>query len=269
MNTSLKNRAYQHIRSKLMNGKLAPGSPLSQRKLADEIGMSFTPVRDAMTQLVNEGLLTQYPRLGTFVMELTREELEEIYDVREAMESHAVLGAAGRLSEEDLAEMEAQCRQMLSIVEQLDAAEGKWSGDLMHQWRVADAAFHITLLRSAGNRRAVKIVNELHVMSSIFAQWAALTPLGDANHICKEHARIVELLGCGDARTASGVMREHIRNGCRIALSAYQRGRANEAARTGPGIMEPGPLYQEIHDMESLGVGEQTEERDDAGRRVS
>ena len=251
MDTSLKNRAYRHIRSQLVSGKLPPGSPLSQRKMAEEIGVSFTPVRDAMTQLVNEGLLTQYPRVGTFVMDLTREELEGIWDVREAQECHAALAAAGRLSEDDLAEMRAQCRRMVSTIEQRDAAGGKWSDDLVHRWRVADVAFHMTLLRAAGNRRAVEIVGKMRVMSSIFTRRAGSPPLGDGPRICEQHERILELLECGDGPGASEAMREHLRFGCQFALSAYQRRQTDEAARSSLDIMEAGPLYRELHEMET------------------
>ena len=84
MATTLKQRAYEYIRRQLLNGELSPGSRLCNRTLAEQIGMSFIPVREAISQLASEGLIEHRPRLGAFVLDPSREQIEELYDFREA-----------------------------------------------------------------------------------------------------------------------------------------------------------------------------------------
>ena len=75
MTATLKQRAYNHIRRQVMTGRLSPGARLCNRGLAKEIGVSLIPVREAISQLVSEGLAEHRPRLGAFVVRVGREEL--------------------------------------------------------------------------------------------------------------------------------------------------------------------------------------------------
>ncbi len=255
MNTTLKQRAYEHIRQKLISGRLPPGSRLCNRELAEEIGISFIPVREAINQLTSAGLAEYKPRLGAFVMEPSREEIEELYDIREALECHAVGKAAGRIRDARLTEMQKYNDQQAAVVRELnDAASLKWDIGQIDRFNLADAGFHITLLRAAGNHRALKIVNDLRVMAHVFGHRNEDRPLDGLGSICEEHGRLVEALRRGDADEAKLVMIEHLRRGLHNALEAYDRHRFGELTGRSTSISYPADLQDRIHQMEQNGT---------------
>ena len=239
-----------------MTRELAPGASISHRALAKEMGVSFTPVREAIGQLTSEGLLECHPNRGTYVSELSRQDLAELYDIREAQESHAVAKVAGRLSELELAEMERQTDEMAAVAEAVrQSGSPVWDVELADRWVVADAAFHLAVLQAAGNRRALKIVSELRVMAQIFGQRKQERPQDDLDVICEQHRAIVAALREGDADVARHSMAEHLQRGCRIALAAYDRNRIEEAAGETPSITYPMELRERIHQIEKKPAG--------------
>ena len=96
-------RAYQYLHARIASGALAGGALVSELSLAREMGLSRTPVREAIRQLIMEGLVEQVPRHGTIVRIPERREVAELYEVREALESYAVAQAARRILPADLA----------------------------------------------------------------------------------------------------------------------------------------------------------------------
>ncbi|MEM7603659.1 MAG: GntR family transcriptional regulator, partial [Verrucomicrobiota bacterium] len=103
---SLSEKAYQHIRSRVFTGELAPGDRLVNRTLADELGTSFIPVREAISRLASEGLVKQVAGAGAFVRSFDRQEVSEIYDVRELIEPFAAAQAARFITDHELAELQ-------------------------------------------------------------------------------------------------------------------------------------------------------------------
>ena len=253
--TSLKQKAYRHIRSKLLTQELKPGTPLSHRELAREIGISFTPVRDAIGQLANEGLLETHATRGTFVAEMSREDIAELYDVREALECHAVVKAAGRLGDTDSAELERYTAEMEAVADEVRQDESRrWSVSQNDRFMVADAAFHVALLRIAGNRRALRTVNELRVMASIFGHRKEERPQDSLESICGQHRRLIEALRRGDAALARDVLAEHLQRGCRRALAAYDRNRLAEADGRDGWMTYPAELQGRIQRMQDATI---------------
>jgi DNA-binding GntR family transcriptional regulator len=252
MKTSLKETAYRHIRSKLLTRELKPGSPLSHRALAKEIGVSFTPVRDAISQLTLEGLLETHPKRGTTVADIGRDDLAELYDVREALECHGVAKPDARFREADFEELERQTAQMEEVAAEVDKTGGQsWTAEQSDRFMVADASFHVTLLRGAGNRKAIRIVNDLRVMTRIFGHRNREDlPAGDLNVVCREHREIIEALRENDGARARDVLGEHLRRGCRRALAAFDRSRMEEAAGHGSWVTYPEELQGRISELE-------------------
>ena len=250
--TNLKTHVYQHIRAKLLSRELMPGASISHRALAKEIGVSFTPVREAIGQLASEGLLVCHPSRGTFVSTLSRQDIAELYEIREAQESYAVAKIANSFVDEgDLQEMERHTDEMVWITEQIhQAGNPVWDIDLADRWVMADAGFHMTVLRAAGNRRALKIVSELRVMAQIFGQRKQERPQDDLDLICQQHRSIIAALREGDSETARKVMIDHIHRGCETAIAAYDRNRIKEASGQGSSVTYPFELQERIHEME-------------------
>ena len=92
--TTLRQQAYLRLRERLVSGELRAGMQLSEPDLAKQLGMSRTPVREALRQMENEGLIDYAPRFGAMVRAADRDELAEMYAVREALESYAAAQAA-------------------------------------------------------------------------------------------------------------------------------------------------------------------------------
>ena len=95
--TTLRQQAYQHLRERILSGELGAGTQLSEPDLAKQLGMSRTPVREALRQMENEGLLDYAPRFGAMVRVPDRDELSDMYAVREALESYAAAEAAAKI----------------------------------------------------------------------------------------------------------------------------------------------------------------------------
>jgi DNA-binding GntR family transcriptional regulator len=251
MSVSLRDRAYNYIRSQLINGQFPPGSRLSHRALAKEIGISFIPVREAVSQLVSEGLVVHEPKLGSFVMQVSRQELAELYDLREALESHAVLKATGSIGQADLDEMQRSNDQMVAIAQEVSRlGPSAWSGEQIDRWMLSDAVFHVVLLRAAGNSRALKTVSDLRLMTHVFGHHNDSRSLGDLERVCQEHEQLLDALRRGKASQAQQVLVRHLRAGCELALAAYDRRRMQEDNRQDAGQTYLDTLREKIHAIE-------------------
>ncbi len=233
LSDNLTQKAYRHIHGKLSGGELVPGSRLSNRGVAKEVGVSFTPVREALNRLVSEGLLEYRQGLGVFVPMLNTQEIREIYELREILESEA----ASRVCENDTsimtAEMTSAYDVMVDIFEKIQS-EGHMTGEHADTWQVADSEFHMSLLRAAGNRRLLDTVEGLRTslkammgglgqMTGIVGHRFDSEPLAQIKRTVDEHRRILEALKKGDGADARTVMIEHIRSGLELALAAHKR----------------------------------------------
>ena len=250
MDVSLKQKAYDFIRDKLMLGELTAGARLSNRALAAEIGISVIPVREAMSQLVSEGLLEHRPKVGVFVVESSREELVELCELREALESYAAAKAASRAAKPELADMRMRCQTMQLLAE--SGPKGDWTDNEMDEWRLADAGFHLALLRAAGNRRAMKTVSDLRVMTIVFGHRDQSLSLRDPHRAVSEHLAILEAIERGDVDEARRVMSEHLYRSQEIILALYDRERMARSAEHTPSAQFSRLLRKKIHSMESL-----------------
>ena len=232
--TTRKERAYEHIRRGILDGSLRPGDRLSNRKLADAIGISLIPVREATAQLASEGLVEHRPGVGSFVASCSREELAELYDLREALECHAAAQAAQRIGTDELAVMSRCNQRLLAIAEELDRTKRtQWPSDRIRRWLQADVELHLTVFRAAGNRRALEVVRGLRIMTRIFAQRWTAPPVGDSFRGCADHVALIEALQTQDRSRAREVTRRHIQRACADSLAAYDQRRLAEVTVPG------------------------------------
>lgn len=226
MISSLKQQAYSLILRKLSNGELPAGARVSNRALAKELDIGFVPVREAIIRLVSEGLVEHRPGQGTFVPEPSNEKIIDLYDLREALECHAVAKLAAQAGRLDLSEAESQNRQLWEIIEELSRqGSDTCDAEQLDRWGHADAAFHGALLRAAGNRLALERVLDLRLLTRIFSQGMQHQPTATLVRTHEEHQRIVAALAQGDADAARREMSAHIRYGCRMILAAHDRRR--------------------------------------------
>lgn len=221
MAANLRELAYTHIRGKLLGGRIPPGTRISSRALAREIGISFIPVREAIAQLAIEGLVDHEAGVGTFATRVQREDLRELYELREALELHAVVLAAAKIDAAGLARMQTCIDEMRDIVRHRKAT-AKPSDDEtdLNAWGQADMDFHMALLTAAGNSRLVRAVGDLRVLTQVFRAQRELRPIEDLERACQQHESILAALARNDGQAARAQLCDHIRFACANALDS-------------------------------------------------
>ena len=217
---NLSHRAYEYLRRKLISGELPAGARLSNRQLAQEIGVSFTPVREAINRLASEGLVEYVRGSGAFVKRPDPADIAQIYDLREALEPFAAAQAALHISPEEVEQLKAVCDDWLAIVRSMRGAEQQGDRDAtlteeqLQRWVDDEERFHGLVIQAAGNRWLAKIAHEMRflLVSFQFRRGAKESiSFADAAHSWREHTVLVRLLAKGDSAAAQAWMAEHIR----------------------------------------------------------
>lgn len=221
---SLSQMAYDHIRQKLLGGDLSTAKRISEAGIAKEMGISRTPVREAIRQLQNQGILYQVPSSGTFVAQPDRLSLIEAYELREALECFAVGKAVRRMSPDERVELARLCDRMRAAVTSMrDSGKQVLDGEDLQEFLEADLSFHLLLLRAAGNRRILQIFRESHIRNRVFGYRSHRRDLHHVAWVWLAHARIALAVRRRDARAAQQGMRRHIRCSLREALIAFDQ----------------------------------------------
>ena len=213
MGIGLAEKSYAFIRGKLLTGKLPPGTRIEEPALALEIGVSRVPVREAIRRLESEGLLGRLPRLGAFVPVATAQDVRDLVETREALECYAVTRAAHRATLDQLHDLKAIVTELVAAGREiLDADLKRLTGPLAERWMLADVAFHMAIMRMAGNRKAAKIVGDLRLMTHLiqYRDTGFTTMRYTLLATIRDHAAIWRSLRRRDGATAAGLMSAHI-----------------------------------------------------------
>ena len=195
----LRELVFEALREAIITGALKPGERLMEVQLADELGVSRTPVREAIRKLEHEGFVVMIPRKGAYVADISLKDVAEIFDVRTALEALAAQLAAERATDEDLERVER------ILVEYGECVE---SGDTARLIEV-DTRFHEAIYQMAGNSRLKQM---LSLLSEQIMRYRTMT-LSHRPRMRKaleEHRRIVEAIASRDAQRAARLAREHI-----------------------------------------------------------
>jgi DNA-binding GntR family transcriptional regulator len=193
-NLTLWQRVYDHLRTEILAGRLAPGAELAEVALAEQLGVSRGPIREAIGRLASEGLVTVRPRRGAVVSLLSKEEFLELYQVREALELMAVKLAVPRLQPTDIAALQALIDAMAAHAEFFEA----------------NAVFHARLVDASGNAKLGELYRQLLDQLGRY-RTRSLRLRGNLQRSVAEHAAILRAAKRGDADRASHLMSEHIR----------------------------------------------------------
>lgn len=215
--------AHQHILSRIASGELPSGTALSELSLAAQLGLSRTPVREAIGQLVAEGILEKTSR-GAVVTQPTRQDIVELYELREALETYAVARLAERgLVARDREAIDAATGEILVIRAQLEKS-GKpvLDGELLQRFVSADIRFHMHLLEAAGNRRFVKVIGHTRLLIRIFTFRRAHHTADLLTQVHAFHRKILHAVVKKNADLAARLMREHIRLSLDERLAEYR-----------------------------------------------
>jgi len=232
--TSHREKAYEFIRAKVLAGEIQAGERLSEVPLAREIGISRTPVREAMHQLASEGLLERGDG-GVTVRIVTLAEMDEIARLRMLLEPHAAARAAKLITPEQLDRLTSLFQQLRNCYRELrDADRSQWRGRLGRQLSLADMLFHTAILEAACSPRLMKTVIDLRLLTTR-PRTADQMTLHDLARFLREHWRIFRAIRDHNSRAARRAMREHQR-AHRRSIRRYmqielQRGESGAMAR--------------------------------------
>ncbi|TYB44234.1 GntR family transcriptional regulator [Actinomadura chibensis] len=196
---SLRGQVGEALRNALVGGKLRPGVVYSAPALADEFGVSATPVREAMIDLVRDGLFEAVRNRGFRVVPLSARDLAELTELREMVEVPAVARLAGAVPDDALPGLRALAAE---------TATEAGTGDLL-RFLDADRRFHAELLALTRNRTLARTVLDLRSRSRMYglAKPAAKDEMETA---AAEHAALVDALAGGDAAKAREIMLQHL-----------------------------------------------------------
>ncbi len=246
---SLTTRAYRHIREAVLTGSLRAGAVISEAKVARTLGVSRTPVGEAIRQLAEEGLLEQLPRVGTIVRGITREDLVHIHEIREALEPYAAAKAATCISSDALVQLERYCRAMSGGCEATeDAGRTVVEGDALRRCLAADLAFHLLIIEAIENTRMIRIFKEIDMPSRLFRVKRS-HGLAAMKQAVEGHRRILDALHDRNETAAHDAMAAHLRQAHAELLETVED---STTSTTGTILRElPADVLKEIHAIDA------------------
>lgn len=196
-------RVFCQLREAIVEGRIAPGSKISEADLAQTHGISRGPLREAISQLAAIGLVERKPNIGARVIQPSSAQLLEIYHVREALEGMAARQAAAHMSTEAVGRLNAMLAQHAKQIQQ-DAEQAYFqkSGDL---------DFHFQIVQGSANQYLIKLLcrDLYHLVRMYRYQLGMRSKRGPAALV--EHQHIVDAIARGDGEMAELLMRAHIR----------------------------------------------------------
>jgi DNA-binding GntR family transcriptional regulator len=232
---ALNDIAYRLITKKLTSSELVAGQKISEQQIATECGISRTPVREAVRRLTEEGVLYQIPSSGTYVARMDRRQLIDSYEVRMAIECFSLDHAIKNLTRETRQELRRLCDEMHAIVVNLRSNKRKMlDGPPLVAFLSADLSFHLLILKAAGNRMAIKIVNNAYQRNQFFGHHSHRRDLLHLSWAWMYHAKIERSIRRGDAEGARRWVRAHITRSMNDALAAFDLAAAAHADTVDP-----------------------------------
>lgn len=195
----LRDTVFNQLRLQILHGELKPGERLMEVALAEKLGVSRTPVREAIRMLEQEGLAVLLPRRGAHVASIDNKQLEDMLEARRTLEAFTVNAACGRVTRVQLEEL----RQY-----NIKFREAVKSGDTVAM-ADADFIFHEGIAKAAGNLRIMEMLQ--HLREQLFRyQFEYLKNSADHRHLVEEHEAICRAFEDGDNNKAVEIIKTHI-----------------------------------------------------------
>jgi DNA-binding GntR family transcriptional regulator len=215
---SLRQQAYDRIRELLRAGQLGPGEKLSTLELSRRLGISRTPIREALSKLASDGVVREVRGFGAYVHQPDEGELIEVYGLREALESHAAREAAQRITDDELDQLERLCTRWLAIARELQASGAPCLDAKAHGLTIRiDEKFHATLIAAARSKLLYKAIDDMRLMSRTLVarrpEGERVITLSMVAKTYRDHATLLRALRRRDADAAEHWMRHQLSMG--------------------------------------------------------
>ncbi|CAH2602982.1 Propionate catabolism operon transcriptional regulator of GntR family (predicted) [Rhodovastum atsumiense] len=200
---TLADHVLRQIQAAIVKGDMAPGSKISEPELARAYGISRGPLREALHRLEGQKLLVRVPHVGARVVSLSRQELGELYQIRELLEGQACRLAAERMLPE-------QVEALRGVLREHERDEAFQAGRGYYQ-QEGDFDFHYRIVQGSGNRMLIRLLcDDLYQLARMYRIQYSATPNRPAQAFA-EHHRILDAIAEGDGELAEMLMRRHIR----------------------------------------------------------
>ena len=195
----LRDAAFRTLRHGILHGDLQPGERLMEIQLANRLGVSRTPVREAIRMLELEGLVINIPHRGAQVARITRQDLLDVLEVRKGLEELAVKLACERMTDAELSDLYTASREFEEKAE---------SGDVLAMAE-ADEAFHAIIYTASGNKRLIQLINNLREQMFRY-RTEYLKDINNRHSLIEEHDELWDSLKHRDYNRTRNFMRRHI-----------------------------------------------------------
>ena len=212
---NLKDKVYTMVKSRILTFELKPGEKILENEVARDLGVSRTPVREALNKLEQEGLIKALSNKGYSVSDVTGKEIEELYEIREALEVLAIRAAAKKSRPEDWADLE-------QVILNQDSGNDRDSEERKDELFKDAHKFHEELVRISGNETLQQMLNTICEKINRL-QWMNVFFVDRARSSHSEHLKIVKLLKRGEIEKALAANQKHIRHSKESILKFFNR----------------------------------------------
>lgn len=240
--TSVRQKAYLCVHRKIASGALKAGSAISELDLAKELGSSRTPIREAISQLIAEGLLEQNQSGGVFVVQFTREDILDLCELREALETYALSKVArlGLMRPSDKERLLPLVDLILVLKDQLEkSGEAALNAEQMARFIGADFSFHALLMGLSQNARIHKVVNETRLLMRIFSMRKQGHSASDLERIYLQHKELMDAIERKDPAAAVQIISRHLQESQRERLDEFDQHKREASIKNSfPAFME-------------------------------
>lgn len=197
----LRDVVFNTLRQAILTGELKPGERLMEIHLADKLGVSRTPIREAIRKLELEGLVTMIPRKGAEVARITEKSMNDVLEVRRAMDALCAELACERITDEETEQLRQACVAFETAVKTRD----------VKKIAQADVELHDIIVKATGNQRLVQLINNLSEQMYRY-RFEYIKDTSQHQRLIEEHRVIYESILKKDRETASQAARVHIDN---------------------------------------------------------
>lgn len=211
---SLGQDVFEYLKNAIINQTIEPGSRLVESKMADILGISRTPLREALHKLEREDWIEKIPSGGYQVVTLTKDDIEQTFGIRSVLEAYAARLATKNYQEKDLAPLEKKMKEYQKCLASKQGHE---------KLQKINTEFHDLLYSLSQNPKLIKMIDQLRTQISIFRQ-IILKKSKYARQGHEDHVKMIEAMKKRDADTVERLVRNHIIKGKNIVLDELQQG---------------------------------------------
>ena len=197
----LRDVVFNTLRQAILRGEMEPGERLMEIALAERLGVSRTPIREAMRKLEQEGLVVMIPRRGAQVANITEKDLNDVLEVRIALENVAIEKACARMSEEEMSRLWLAAKEFEHTI-----AEGN-----LVKLAEADVAFHEVIYQASDNKRLIQVLNNMREQTYRY-RYEYVKGNSTYNQLIDEHAKIIAGFEKKDSEYVKAIMHTHLEN---------------------------------------------------------